>query len=151
MKIYVACHSKEIANEIVEELKNLGHDVVSTWHYGEFRSTCDCTNEERAKIAMRDYNQIKDCDILILISGLDKYSGGKFVEAGIAIGLDKEVVVIGHRENMLMYLDCISVFDSVDNWNRDLHFKMAERIIKGWPLWKQNAVRSYINTSLSDR
>ena len=68
-----------------------------------------------------------------------------------AIGLDKEVVVIGHRENMLMYLDCISVFDSVDNWNRDLHFKMAERIIKGWPLWKQNAVRSYINTSLSDR
>jgi len=44
-----------------------------------------------------------DCDALVLVAGKEKYSGGKFVEAGIAIGLGKRVVVLGRRENMLLW------------------------------------------------
>jgi NAD(P)H-dependent FMN reductase len=77
MKIYIACHSKELANEAAEELRNVNHEIVSTWHDGEFKSTNKYTFEERAEKAQRDYDQIKECDLLMLISGSDRYAGGK--------------------------------------------------------------------------
>jgi len=53
-------------------------------------------------------------DALILLAGPDKYSGGKFVEAGIAIGAGKRVIVIGRRENMLLWHPQVDRVDTVD-------------------------------------
>jgi hypothetical protein len=54
-------------------------------------------------IATEDVIDVINCDSLVLVSGPDKYLGGKFVEAGIAIGLGKRVIIIGRRENMLLW------------------------------------------------
>lgn len=102
MKIYIACHSRELAQEFAASLK--GHEVTSRWHGKEFLPTGDHTVAERHAIAIEDLNDIKRADALVLIAGPDKYSGGKFVEAGIAYGMGKPVYVVGRFENMLTYL-----------------------------------------------
>jgi len=104
MKIYVAAHDKELAHSKAEELKAKGHEIVSKWHSKEFLPTEKHSVEERFEIAVEDLNDIKLSDCLLLISGPEKYSGGKFVEAGIAYGMNKPVFFIGRRENMLCYL-----------------------------------------------
>ncbi len=60
---------------------------------------------------MTDAGQVAECDCLVLIAGRDKYNGGKFVETGIAMGLKKIVIIIGHRENMLLWHPSIACFD----------------------------------------
>jgi nucleoside 2-deoxyribosyltransferase len=103
-RVYIASHSKEEANLLAPKLERQGFEVVSTWHTKEFWPTEDHTLKERFMIAEEDLAEVKDSDCLVLISGPDKYSGGKFIEAGIAYGMGKRVFVYGRRENMLTYL-----------------------------------------------
>jgi len=102
MKIYIASHSQTDALTIANKLREEGHTITSTWIEEHFASHTSYPREERMKIAKKDADEIADSDALILIAGPDKYSGGKFVEAGIALGLNKIVIVFGRRENMLM-------------------------------------------------
>ena len=51
---------------------------------------------------------------LVLVAGPDRYPGGKFVEAGIAMGLGKPVVVLGHRENMLLWHPDVHAVETID-------------------------------------
>ena len=63
-------------------------------------------------MAKRDVQEIRECDALVLMAGPDLYPGGKFVEAGIAFGLRKLVIVFGRRENILLWHpDIIAVQD----------------------------------------
>lgn len=103
MKIYIACHNRELAQQIAREI-SVKHSVVSRWHEKEFLPTAQHNISERFQIAIEDANDIKRADALLLVAGPEKYSGGKFVEAGIAYGLGKPVYVYGRRENMLTYL-----------------------------------------------
>jgi len=104
MKIYIAAHDKELAEHKARELISKGYEVVSAWHSKEFLTTESYTVEERFDIAIEDLNDIKLADCVLLLSGPDRYSGGKFVEAGIAYGMNKPVFFCGRRENMLCYL-----------------------------------------------
>lgn len=112
MKIYVACHSREEAQTAADQLRYLGHDIVSTWHSKEFLPTEQHTPEERVTIAVEDEFDIRRADALLLISGPDRYPGGKFVETGIALGLGLRVFVLGRRENMLLWLPQITLIQS---------------------------------------
>jgi nucleoside 2-deoxyribosyltransferase len=104
MKIYIASHDPELAREQARKLVRLGHTITSRWHDGRpFLKTDEYTEQERRKIAFEDWHDVTEADALLLIAGPDKYSGGKFVEAGIAIGQGKAVYVLGRRENMLMW------------------------------------------------
>ncbi len=103
MRIYVASHCKWAARYVAGELRALGATVISTWHDGEFRPTAEQSVEERRAAATTDLDQVMSADGLVIISGGSKYSGGKFVEAGIAMGRGIPVVVLGERENMLLW------------------------------------------------
>lgn len=103
MKIYIASHSKELANAFASNLP-AGFAITSRWHSKEFLPTDHHSLGDRFEIAIEDANDIKRADALVLLSGPDKYSGGKFVEAGIAYGMGKPVYFVGRRENMLCYL-----------------------------------------------
>lgn len=104
MRIYIACHSRELAEEFASELRSEGHEITSLWHGKAFNPTESHTLAQRHSIAIEDLNDIRRADALVLVGGPDKYSGGKFVEAGIAYGLGKAVYVEGRFENMLTYL-----------------------------------------------
>ncbi|MCK8780551.1 hypothetical protein M0654_11195 [Rhizobium sp. NTR19] len=112
MKIYVASHERLAATHAAHVLSIAGHNITSRWHGKEFLKTEEHTVEERIEIASEDFEDVTEADALVIIAGPDRYPGGKFVEAGIALGQGKPVVVIGRRENMLMWLPEIIAVDT---------------------------------------
>jgi nucleoside 2-deoxyribosyltransferase len=89
------------------------HEIVSRWVNMPFNPTESHTVDERKAIAKMDADDVAACDCLILLSGPAKYSGGKFVESGIALALGKRVVVVGARENMLLWHPAVEQIDDV--------------------------------------
>lgn len=131
MKIYIASHCA-IAGRCVRELAvNLGHKVVSTWLDEGLAPTEAYPEAERRYIAARDAAEVLQCDLLIHLAGPDKYSGGKFVETGLALGLNKRVIIVGRRENMLMWHP---LMERVDNFG-ELKGVLRElgRKVTVWP------------------
>jgi hypothetical protein len=107
MKIYVAAHCRWAAHYVALVLSYSGHEITSGWIYTDFKPTDQHDETERAGIAQDDFDDVARSDALVLVAGPDRYPGGKFVETGIALGMGKHVVVIGRRENMLIWLPSI--------------------------------------------
>lgn len=104
MNIYVASHCRWAGLHVALVLEDAGHRITSRWLGQEFKPTEQFTPEMRRDIARQDTLDVLASDALVLIAGPDRYPGGKFVEAGIAIGAQKSVIVMGRRENMLLWL-----------------------------------------------
>jgi nucleoside 2-deoxyribosyltransferase len=83
----------------------MGHIVSSTWHNAPLEKGATLTDDQRVLIARRDVCEVRASDAVLLVAGEEKYSGGKFVEAGIAIGCNKPVYILGRRENVLLWID----------------------------------------------
>lgn len=104
LKVYVAGSDTFAASHVAHECHELGWTVVSTWHYGiPFTSMPKRSDTEKANNAVLCVEEISKCDLLILISNFELGPGGKFIEAGIAYGMGKAIIVIGRRENTLLY------------------------------------------------
>jgi nucleoside 2-deoxyribosyltransferase len=103
MRVYIASHDRWAALYLKAVFLLARHEVVSTWHDTKFLPTSQMSDTECADAAERDIGEIQQSDCLCLISGPDRYSGGKFVEAGIAIGMGKPVCVLGQIENCLLH------------------------------------------------
>jgi nucleoside 2-deoxyribosyltransferase len=114
MKIYIASHCKWAALYFKHELRKVGHEIISEWHDGAFLGLENYGSLERSNIALTDASQVMEADALVLIAAKHAVKGGKFVETGIALGQGKKVVVIGDRENMLIYHPDIVKVDTLD-------------------------------------
>lgn len=81
------------------ELIDLGHVVTSRW----LNQVEDTENEETAAIDLAD---IEAADCLLSFSEVPRTEGrgGRHCELGIAIGMNKGVIVIGHREHIFAHL-----------------------------------------------
>lgn len=112
MKVYIASHCRWAGLYAADMFGRLGHEITARWLHEPFGATGNYTEAERHRIARMDADDVARADALVLIAGPDKYSGGKFIEAGIAIGMGKRVVIIGRRENMLLWLPDIQCFDT---------------------------------------
>lgn len=132
MRVYVASHDRWAACHVATVLTDAGHAVTSMWHYKEFNPTVAHTEAERIAIAGEDVGDIGRANALVLIAGPDKYSGGKFVETGIAIGLGHRVVVIGRRENMLLWLPQIEAVETPEQAASALGQPMAADCLAVW-------------------
>lgn len=111
MKVYIASHCRWAGLYCAAVLEAQGHEITSRWLKYPFLPTEEYTTEGRANIARMDYDDVARSDALFLVAGPDRYSGGKFVEAGIAMGLGLPITVLGRRENMLMWLPPVRVID----------------------------------------
>lgn len=114
MKFYVAAHDRFLASLVADVISRAGHDCTSTWIKNVFLPTEHHTFEERMSIAFEDAEDVCRSDVLVLVAGAEKYSGGKFVEAGIAMGRGIPVIVIGRRENMLLWHHSIMAVDTAE-------------------------------------
>jgi len=114
MKIYVASHDVVIARKVAKKLEQAGHVITSRWLQQKYKPIEKWDEKNKQRIAAEDYNDVMDSDVLILISGNKKYPGGKFVEAGIALGVGIRIIVLGHRENMLLWHPSISIFKNIN-------------------------------------
>ena len=104
IQVYISSHDRDGAEALAAILEAEGDiEVVSTWHDAPMGRTADKTVEERVAIAQRNYEQIARAQVLVFQSGPDRYPGGKAVEAGIALGEGLEIVVVGRRENIMLW------------------------------------------------
>jgi hypothetical protein len=103
MRVYVACHCRWAASRVASVLQFHGHTITSSWHDKEFLSHDEMQPRDRAAAAAWDFMAIRNSDCVCLVSGLDKYPGGKFIEAGFALGIGLPVFVIGRLENVMLY------------------------------------------------
>ena len=117
MKIYLSArYSEQIQmRKYRTELEGMGHIVTSRWldeRYASFEEVL--THEEILEIAIRDLDDIQDCDVLIAFTYGGKTSHGvRFHEQGYAQALDKELWLVGEPENCMQELFHVKFAD----WN----------------------------------
>ena len=123
MKIYVAGHNQDDSRKVANSLKDVGHKITSTWLEEDFKKVDSYNQEDKMSIASKDVHEVVSSDCLVLLASPYRVPGGKFVEVGAALGNNKKVYVLGHRENMLMWHPLVYQFDSVENLIRELFSK----------------------------
>ena len=120
MKVYLAAmYSLMTSMQFYHDrLRNAGHEPTSRWVDGNEEGT-SC-----AEAAAMDLIDIERADVLILFTnqkGTMFKSGGRFVELGYAIGIDKRIIVVGDYENVFIHLPEIERVDT---------FTQALRLLK---------------------
>src|SRR5262249_55092997 len=84
--VYISSHNLEEAEALAEKIRAAGHVVVSTWHAEVYDPQWAMSPAARDGSAVNLALIEHRADVLVLQSGPDKYPGGKFVEAGFAMG-----------------------------------------------------------------
>ena len=146
MKIYISSENREIARDLATNFENLGYDVVSTWHVGEQEKFWHYTPTVKTRMIRRNDKEIRSADILLMTTCSYHVPGGKFVEAGIALGAGKQVVVYGERDNIVLYhpdvyatycwSEVIKYLAELDKKYKDPWYRSL-LAIKLWPDWKK--------------
>lgn len=113
MKLYIAGADKTMAANLALVCRDAGHEIVARWLAEPFKRTNKYEENERVQLAIKDVEDITAADAVVLCSSLDLVPGGKFVEAGVALGQMKMVYVLGRRENMLMWHPQILQFNNI--------------------------------------
>lgn len=103
MTIYVACHDQKLAREVADAIGDAGFETTSRWLLQPFGPSNAFPEADRWRFAAENFDDVRRADVLVLVAGPDRYSGGKFIEAGFAYGLGKPVVILGRRENVRCY------------------------------------------------
>lgn len=113
MRVYLCCHSRDVAINVATGLRAVGHQIVSSW-VSEVDSPKMDDPESWGKNAARNMKQIDEAEAVVVIaspdhiSGTARVPGGKFVEAGYAINHalgsgGPMVVTLGGVENGMLY------------------------------------------------
>jgi nucleoside 2-deoxyribosyltransferase len=80
---------------------------------GDDESVCEKSVALRSKFANEDLSDVEDCDVIIAFTEAPRSSasrGGRHVELGLALGMGKEIVVVGYRENIFCWLEDVNFF-----------------------------------------
>jgi hypothetical protein len=93
-KIYLAAKYGQMMEmrEVRDKLVELGHEVTSQWVDGKEE------NNSASAAAVMDVEDVRRADTLIAFSrprGSMNPGGGRHVEFGIALALDKRLIVVG--------------------------------------------------------
>jgi len=93
MKLFVSgkWEDKLRVRKVHKELIELGHEITYDWTTGEFIDN----REHLAGLADNDITGVKECDKLVTLLFVDYPYKGVWVEFGIALALNKEIIVVG--------------------------------------------------------
>lgn len=100
MRIYVAGDDQQRCFLLAETLEREGYKITSSHVWGWQN---DKTDEQRRRLAETEVSEVRSSDALVLMASDRLVKGGKFVEAGIALGCGHPVVVLGRLENLLLH------------------------------------------------
>lgn len=134
MTIYLASRYGDAPRlrDVGERLRAFGHKVTSRWVWADRRAGRrfeDIPFEEKAEIALENLDDVRACDVLVLFNdhtpGASR--GGKFVELGMAIALDKRLIIVGERSSVFEFLpgasrvvDVEMLLGVFDNWAKTI-------------------------------
>lgn len=103
LKVYLAGpwkHKVQMAEE-KKKFQSVGFDVISTWTELGLDNQEDYDASCKESEALRDMAQIRDADVMVIYN-LDK-SEGKATELGMALILNKPVILVGERKGNVFY------------------------------------------------
>lgn len=112
MKIYLAAPygSRATVAAYADELRSIGITVTSSWLAethditpGTEGAATALSDEQVAEHAHTDLREVRDSDLLVLFTAASvgtEGGGGRHVETGMALALDKPVLVVGEPENV---------------------------------------------------
>lgn len=119
MKFYISARygrrleAEELGRVLLEE----GHEITSRWIWRDQPDDYEtATHEEVADYAEEDIEDVMNAEALITLSepSNNPYGrGGRHVEFGFALGMGKELYVIGPLENIFHYMDNVVVSETV--------------------------------------
>lgn len=96
-----------------QEFERAGHLVKATWLF-ETAKRGSLTPDEEAVIAVRDLQDIDDCDTLVIVGDPKRRGqGGRNTELGYSIGTGKLIIAVGFRENPFWYHPSVQFVDEM--------------------------------------
>ena len=121
MKVYLAARYSRIGELSVyaSQLQDAGHEITSRWVLGTHSVEDDggLGADGIAAYALEDYFDLSAADTVVTFteeprSGMGR--GGRHVEFGMAVALDKRLVVVGPMENIFHALPQVEHFPDWD-------------------------------------
>lgn len=142
MRIYLAAPyaARAQVREYAAELERIGFTVCSTWleetheiGAGTTGPASDLSDGEAAMHAEADLKDVKRSDLLVLLTAAESQmvggvgnSGGRHLETGYAMALNKPVLVVGKPENIFHRLG--SACSVVPNWHEAV-IELSARLV----------------------
>jgi nucleoside 2-deoxyribosyltransferase len=111
-KVYIAGrYSQKVElNGVASLLRDNGHVVTASWleeDYAPNITLDQVPDDDLAQLAVVDIQDIQMADTLAFFScdpATPTHRGGRHVEMGVAIALNKQIIVVGPKENIFHYL-----------------------------------------------
>lgn len=117
MKIYLAHNFSArgyLKSEVIPRIEGMGHEVTAEW----ITDDSHLSHDKQIESALADVRDIMDADALVLFTDQfsDRPGKGKFIELGIALGLDKKTFLCGGdlSSSVFYYLPQIRLCVDVD-------------------------------------
>jgi len=119
MKIYIAARfsRRDYVRILHAQLTKLNYICTSNWCFNSPKD--QSTSSLKRNEALRDISDIRNSHLIVLLtdtSDVGYITGGKHVELGLALALNKLTCVVGERENVFHYLDAVNHFDTWDGF-----------------------------------
>lgn len=127
MNIYLAARYSrhpEMRNH-AHQIEAFGHTITSRWINGNHEMR-GASTEDRERFAVEDLEDLTKSDVVISFTEdieEDNHrpsKGGRHVEFGLGIALNKRMVVVGPRENVFHCLPSIEVYSDLSAFLRVL-------------------------------
>lgn len=120
MKIYIASryNRREEMAMIADDLKAVGHVIVSTWVYGGEEGL------SREDIAFLDYNDVKRSEVVLSFTeprGSWNPAGARHTEFGWGYEMGKDCLIVGDREIVFHHFPTVKQFDTYEEAKRYLN------------------------------
>ena len=125
MKIYIAARFSRQQECLVfaELLQGMGHVVTSRWIFPEFKhitlpeNSAEESARDKQRFATEDYNDVVRADTVISLTEPPRGNGrgGRHVEFGIGLGLQKRLIIVGPQENVFHFIQGVEVCKSIDD------------------------------------
>ncbi len=131
MKFYIAGRYDRLdeLNVYAQQLRDIGHSVDCRWLLGTHQlhpnpQIVDDPNNQQVPMGARpfaedDVEDVSKADAIILFSeppNSHSKRGGRHVEFGIAVGLKKDLIIIGPRENVFHCLPQVQQYKAWDEF-----------------------------------
>jgi len=125
LKIYLAARYSRIPiiNQWAEKLQELGFEITSRWSLSKDHKLVEglsqrAADSERERFALEDLEDIRSCDMVVSLMEEPRNNsrGGRHVEYGYAIALNKQLVIIGEPETVFHHLALVEHYQSFDHF-----------------------------------
>lgn len=126
MKFYIAARfsRRPEGNALAQALQKLGHTITSRWvkpdsdHVKATGLSQQAADSERRRFAQEDVEDVYNCDAMVSLMEEPRSNGrgGRHVEFGLALGLNKQQFIIGPRETVFHHLPEVLHFDTVEEF-----------------------------------